>query len=145
MKTRKFDGSPVPPKLWGHDHLSTLVYIEDRCVNGDGQPFSAHMRRWTGRPARGKGSANYMEGDNPTRLSNGTKLSDHDDWDCAEDLVAAGLVEGAEIERLRNVAVCADVFRGAVAAEGPEAVLAAHDLDDALDALHPGDLGGNDG
>lgn len=83
---------------WGRDHWSTLLYIEDICVNGSGEPVAERMRQWPGRPVRGRlltamgplagGAKGY-----PTRLKDGTEVEEHDDFDCAEDMVAAGLVE----------------------------------------------------
>ena len=88
----------VPIGRFGKDHWSTLAYIETRCVDHDGYPDHRHMRTDTDRhPGLGapylarmvpQGTAKY-----PTRLKGGDELHDHDDWDCAYDLEAAGLIE----------------------------------------------------
>ncbi len=86
---------PISPKLWGKDHKSTLVFIETICVDQGGVPGAEKMRTWSGRPLRGKVRGFPSEGggrDYPTRLADGTEVSEHDDWDCVDDMVAAGLV-----------------------------------------------------
>lgn len=83
---------------WGRDHWSTLLYVEDICTNGSGEPVAERMRQWPGRPVRGKllTAMGPPEGGNkgyPTRLNDGTEVAEHDDFDCVEDMVDAGLVE----------------------------------------------------
>ena len=94
---RKHDGKPVPPELWGRDHLSTLLYVESCAVDANHKPNHAKMRTWSGRPRRGHGKDLPPEviggKDYPTRLANGVELYEHDDWDCVDDMVAAGLIE----------------------------------------------------
>lgn len=95
-KKRKHDGKPVPMEEWGRDHRTTMLYIETRCVDYSGVPDAAHMRTCNGRPLRGDVSGRLPSGsqeDFPTRLKDGTELSDHDDWDCVDDFEAAGLLE----------------------------------------------------
>lgn len=75
---REWDGAPVSSSFWGKDHLSTLIYIETRCVDWDGHVDPDHMR---------EGEA-Y-----PTVLKGDAKLLCHDDWDCVDDLEAAGMLE----------------------------------------------------
>ena len=83
---------------WGRDHWSTLLYVEDVCVSGNGEPVAERMRQWPGRPRRGRlldavpGLPAPGKG-YPTRLNDGTEVHDHDDFDCVEDMVDAGLVE----------------------------------------------------
>ena len=81
--------SPVPVDLWGVDHWSTLLYLETRCVDYDGIPQKDNMRCHRGRhPLYAHiGGAPY-----PTRLKGGGVLTDHDDWDCVDDMRDAGLV-----------------------------------------------------
>lgn len=89
------DGKPIPPEQWGKDHFSTMLYIETRCVDHGGSPAAVHMRTCAGRPNRGDISRGVpISGDSeaPTRLAGGVELHEHDDWDCAEDFVAAGLL-----------------------------------------------------
>jgi hypothetical protein len=97
---REWDREPVPMELWGKDHLSTLLYIESRCVDGGGRPMLARMRHWPGRPLRGwdgsgpeGGGMPCMPTACPTRLKDGSDLSNHDDWDCVDDMEAEGLLE----------------------------------------------------
>ncbi len=90
---RVWDGERIPPELWGKDHFSTLVYVESRNVDGDGQPIMAQMRTADGRPRRGKSGGRAPGGGAyPTRLIDGTELHDHDDWDCVDDMVAVGVI-----------------------------------------------------
>lgn len=91
----EWDRKPVPMELWGKDHLSTLLYIESRAVDGGGKPKIAQMRQWPGHPRRGWEGGGMPSGPtaHPTRLKDGSGLSNHDDWDCVSDMEAAGLVE----------------------------------------------------
>ena len=86
----------VDPSRWAKDHWSTLAYIDTRIVDYGGRIDHAHMRCHLSRhpqfvsiDPRGevRDGARY-----PTRLRDG-ELKDHDDWDCVEDLIAAGLLE----------------------------------------------------
>ena len=77
---------------FGKDHWSTLAYVETcnvdnkgvmdrrrmRC-NPDKHPLLAHTPQW---------SSSYS-----TILRDGVLEDGHDDWDCINDLEAAGLVE----------------------------------------------------
>ena len=89
---------PVPPHLWGHDHLSTLSYIESINVDNHGEPDRDRMRADVGRHALLVGfharrlPKPERERKHPTRLKGDVKLDDHDDWDCVKDLEAAGLL-----------------------------------------------------
>ena len=88
---------PVPPHLWGRDHLSVLLYLETVVVKG-GDPDRDRMRTNVKRhPALAGPSLQalppeYRTREYPTRLVSGPDLFDHDDWDCARDLEAAGLL-----------------------------------------------------
>lgn len=80
----------IPPAEWGHDHYSTLAYIETVCVDNKGRINAVKMR------SDGK---TY-----PTRLREGKEEPDHSDWDCLRDMEAAGLltfgrVDHAELRR----------------------------------------------
>lgn len=77
-------------KEWGRDHVSTLLYVENRCVDQGGKPAIEHMRC---DPARHPGLAHRgSEGKpSPTRLAQGV-LENHDDWDCIDDFEAWGLL-----------------------------------------------------
>jgi hypothetical protein len=77
-------------ETFGQDHWSTFGYIETRIVDHRGVPDLRHMRCDKDRhPFKA-----HVEGPTPpTRLRDGTELPDHDDWDCLDDLVLAGLLE----------------------------------------------------
>ena len=77
---------------WGKDHWSVLAYVETRCVDGrDGVGELDHRNL-----SRKGGHA--WKPEYCTRLKgngDGTihHAEDHDDWDCLDDLEAAGLVD----------------------------------------------------
>lgn len=85
----------IPIEQWGRDHWSTLLYVEDVCTHGGGEPVAERMRQWPGRPQRGRllGVGTPPSKGYPTRLRDGTEVEEHDDFNCVEDMVAAGLVE----------------------------------------------------
>jgi hypothetical protein len=68
----------IPPSEWGHDHWSTLAYVETRVVDHRGYINDAQMR------SRDSGY--------PTRLAGGVEEPNHGDWDCVRDMVSAGLL-----------------------------------------------------
>src|SRR5208337_2162845 len=79
----------VPMQQFGADHWSTFVYIETRCVDHGGKPDKRQMRC---NPMLHPYLAHEgSTGEYPTRYKFG-ELKDHDDWDCCDDLEAAGLV-----------------------------------------------------
>lgn len=86
----------IDPSRWAKDHWSVLAYIETRIVDHEGRLDNAHMRCSLARHPQFV-SADPM-GDvrdgarYPTRLLDG-ELAEHDDWDCVDDLVSAGLLE----------------------------------------------------
>lgn len=80
----------IPIDRFGRDHWSALLYIETRCTDHRGVLYKPHMRC---NQARHPFLAHEIDGTSPTRLANGELLHDHDDWDCADDLVGAGLIE----------------------------------------------------
>jgi hypothetical protein len=90
---------PIPLSDWGRDHYSLLGYIECRCTDDKGVPDREHLRC---NPARHPGLVNrashlWKDGYS-TRLKDHSyetpnQRRDHDDWDCADDLAAAGLIE----------------------------------------------------
>lgn len=99
----EWDGKRIPSENWGKDHLSTLLYFESTVTNGVGNglgsPETARMRQEPSRPRRGVLSDSY--GDSylsgrrryGTRLKNKVEVFGHDDWDCADDMEAEGLIE----------------------------------------------------
>lgn len=90
----------VPISNWGKDHWSTFLYLESRAVDHKGivdnekmrcnprlhRPFAHNLIGMSNMAGMGDGSK-Y-----PTRLAKGT-MENHDDWSCAEDMVAAGLIK----------------------------------------------------
>lgn len=78
--TEEAKHDPVPIERFGLDHWSTLVYIETRVVDYDGQVDRRALRGATTAAAP------------PTRLCDGTKLENHTDLDCCEDMEKAGLL-----------------------------------------------------
>ncbi len=91
----------IPLSNWGRDHYSLLGYIECRCTDDKGIPDLRHMRsnpaRHPSLSPRGTGIGGWKP-EYSTRLAGHTKETPktqlgHDDWDCADDLAAAGLIE----------------------------------------------------
>jgi hypothetical protein len=86
----------VPMEQWGHDHWSTLAYLETCAVDDRGIISNAHMR-CNSRLHRAfvyiTGLGTVIEGAQyPTRLKDNKALENHDDWSCLEDMVKAGLL-----------------------------------------------------
>lgn len=80
--------------LWGKDHWSTFAYFETRVVDYRGKIHNEHMRcnarlhRIFAHRGSGVAGKEY-----PTRLKHNVEYQDrHDDWSCAEDMVAMGLI-----------------------------------------------------
>lgn len=89
----------VPMSKWGRDHWSTLGYLETRIVDHKGRISHDHMRCHAGRHPfmlRAKRRSNLLGGGDgsayPTRLRDSETLPHHDDYDCIDDMIAAGLV-----------------------------------------------------
>jgi hypothetical protein len=80
----------VPIEKFGKDHWSTFAYIETRIVDHDGFISVPHMRGHL------PGWEKY-----PTRLKGGEEISPHSDFDCVDDLMAAGLLEGGRATHYR--------------------------------------------
>lgn len=82
----------VSIEQFGKDHWSTLAYIETCCVDRKGIVSLERMRC---DPDRHPGLAHAHSGGKkyPTILKGGVELLDHDDWDCVDDLIAAGYLE----------------------------------------------------
>lgn len=95
--------------MFGKDHWSTLAYCECCCTDNAGKGFGTLARNRMRcnkerHPLLSAGlswSDNYsscLKGidvkDTPEQaLEKGTRLRGHDDWDCLDDLEAAGLIE----------------------------------------------------
>ena len=111
--------SPVPMNRWGKDHWTTFAYVETCWVDHRGMLNHDKMRCDAKRhpmfhAAKRRGMAlgtNVDGGRYPTRLKSETpgpdgqwgmvELSGHDDYDCLDDAIQAGLIE-AVMPRLRE-------------------------------------------
>lgn len=101
-RTSEFTDKHVPIELFGKDHWSTLAYIETRIVDHrefriNGDPRMRTCRRcWRiANSATGRDRAHIqIDGENkyPTRLADGRLAEKHCDWDCLQDLIAAGIL-----------------------------------------------------
>lgn len=91
MTTKEY---PVAVEKFGRDHWSLLLYIETRCVDHNGVPRREHMRCSPKRnPGQAHDGTERHKKLSPTRLKGGELLYNRDDWDCADDLEAAGYVQ----------------------------------------------------
>lgn len=94
----------IPIDRWGKDHWSTLAYIETRIVDHKGRLDMEHMRCDLRLHRSFTNRANIdCGGSYPTILADGSKLDRHDDWSCAEDAVALGLLTIDDEEATRRV------------------------------------------
>ncbi len=104
----------IPISLWGKDHWSTLAYVETVMVEHQGRfqvGWDPRLRQRSDRfstfwrdlpqPLRSRSDSSEASGpirgvamteNHGTRLNDGRMLARHDDWDCIEDMVAAGLL-----------------------------------------------------
>jgi len=96
----------IPEEKFGRDHWSMLAYLETVAVDCAGfqvglDAYMRHTRRHhrvmpqeCPQPKRAKKVlAQFvltMQPEHGTRLKDGTVLGDHDDFDCLQDLYAAG-------------------------------------------------------
>lgn len=101
----------ITPQKFGKDHWSLLAYIEDRCVHGDDgigklsrirlrcnpktHPTQSCGNPWSPNYAtRLKGFFQFDERNDLVKACNaGLQVHEHDDWDCVDDLEAAGYIE----------------------------------------------------
>ena len=114
MNTTVSIPTPVPVALFGKDHWSLLAYVETVCVDGKGAVGSIVKSRLRGNEhthpllavnARAAPwRANYStrlagffdfadRSDTDKAVQAGLQLLGHDDWDCLDDLAAAGYLE----------------------------------------------------
>lgn len=88
-------GPRIPLDRWGKDHWSTLAYLETRAVDHQGVIKNANMRTSIKRHplfvARGPLGPPTDGGQYPTCYKDG-EMNEHDDWDCLNDMVEAGLL-----------------------------------------------------
>lgn len=91
-------------ELFGKDHWSTLAFVETRCVDYKGVLDQDKMRCNLNRhaafagPVQRRSLIMQWQENWGTRLSDGTMLSDHDDWDCLIDLAKVGYIEIIDID-----------------------------------------------
>ena len=87
----------IPMEQFGKDHWSVFAFIETAAVDHQGIPDLRRMRcnaqrhpeyLWAMYSDMAQDASRY-----PTFLADGKEQPDHDDWDCADDLVAAGLLD----------------------------------------------------
>ncbi len=88
-------GPRIPLDRMGKDHWSTLAYLETRAVDHRGVIKNANMRTSIKRHplfvARGAMGPPTDGGRYPTLYKDG-EMTEHDDWDCVNDMVHAGLL-----------------------------------------------------
>lgn len=95
---------------WGKDHWSLLAYVESVCVDANGWLVGDRMRCNPRRHREFLGKRSLAFGPSwdakySTRLKGHTENKPrqeigHDDWDCLNDLIVAGLAEVADrVER----------------------------------------------
>lgn len=86
------------PENWSRDHWSTFAYIETLAVDNNGVAIPNVTRMRTHKHNAGK-FANTIPGDKyPTRLKEGV-IENHDDWDCASDLIEHGFLTDVSDKR----------------------------------------------
>ena len=94
---RRAGKSTVPivlPEQFGADHERLLLFIEGICVSDRGYPDPRSMSCNQARhPERATSLTPPWKDAYSTKLTDGTAVPGHDDWDSAEDLIAAGLVQ----------------------------------------------------
>ena len=102
----------TPVSLFGKDHWSLLAYVECCCVDGEngiGRLVRSRMRTnenthplLRGAPVawkvnystRLRGFFEFNDRSDPAKaIAAGLMLEGHDDWDCLDDLEAAGYLE----------------------------------------------------
>lgn len=103
------DTPAVPITAFGKDHWSLLGYIGTCCENRDGGIGELNKERIRCNPESHPMHAVRRMGERTWKPSYGTRLAgfwkeggetdpalqlpDHDDWDCLDDLEAAGIIE----------------------------------------------------
>jgi len=85
------------------DHWSTLVFVETRCVDNKGildkDRMRCNMNRHAALRGQQRSSNHKWDGEKlGTILSDGTVLSEHDDWDCLIDMAKVGFVAIIDID-----------------------------------------------
>lgn len=83
-----WDGNPVPPQQWARDHWTTIAYAFT-CAGG---PMKIRNLRLA--------NSGY-----PTRLKESLLLNGHDDLNCLDDAVEAGILEVVSGTRAQPLAI----------------------------------------
>lgn len=109
----------LPETVFGKDHWTVLMYAHTHCLqSGFRVVLDAHMRhnRRNYRVLRSSAAhlqaatrssqqwARVMEAGHATLTFDGSLVEGHDDWDCCQDLVEAGYLEG-EVEPLEYLKI----------------------------------------
>ena len=87
----------IPIEQFAKDHWSMFAYLETRCVDHGGE-IDAERIRVNGSRHPGMvgdrlgGSGHAWRPDYGTKKKDGTRVDDHDDVDCLDDLEEAGLI-----------------------------------------------------
>lgn len=91
MKTKN-----IPIEYFGKDHWSTFVYVETLAVESvstegvavpDGRKMRSNLRTHPFSSNHHDCSEKY-----PPIIKDGKEVPSHDDWDCLDDCIAAGLL-----------------------------------------------------
>lgn len=77
---------------FGRDHRSLLLYIETRCVDHSGKLEKAHLRCNANRHPAFAHSGGWDDKYSTRWADKVETVVGHDDWDCIDDLVNAGLL-----------------------------------------------------
>ena len=115
MNDRANAGNATPVDKYGKDHWSLLAYVESCCVDGAGGRGELQRSRMRCHPpthrmvtgpysgfdswrqqhsTRLAGFFGFPDrGDPEKAIAAGFQLRDHDDWDCLDDLEAAGFIQ----------------------------------------------------
>jgi hypothetical protein len=101
MNKKSKASKPTPVEQFGRDHWNTLAFIETLCVDLKGEMSDRSRQRMRTNigthPLMGffpygtdglEWKAKY-----DTRLRDGSQIPNHDDWNCADDCIAAQLLE----------------------------------------------------
>ncbi len=84
----------IPIEKLGRDHWSTFAYIGCTVVGQGGKLQFEKMRCDVDRhPGFSHAYSPFLTTKYPTTLRDGSEILNHDDWDCADDLVTAGLLK----------------------------------------------------
>jgi hypothetical protein len=82
----------VAIEKFGADHWSTFAYV-CACIVGQGGKIQPERMRSNPERHLHLSDPRLTNHCPPTRLADGGLIAGHDDWDCCDDLIAAGLLE----------------------------------------------------